>query len=304
MKHFISVCCALMLGISYFSVAASAGETEPIRIYRTSVSGETEVGAVSTNNYNISYTATIEAFSEGLIHLEVNTVTASRISVNRIVGTYAFNDTFIQPFSESTDEKIQKSKETQHAYCKTTYSYDDSDIVYTLSTNDCTSFTYVADLYVREAYLKSTIPFTFFGKNIEIPFGTEAIPTGDIELQNTTTKLKAENEELSKKNTELSTKVSELETQNTELDTANKKYQTESENLKTQNQALSSSILKFETENNTLKDNLAAFDSDGDGFLTSADAQMILVYYAEYLAGATSGKTGDYAAFIQTFKGQ
>ncbi|MBP0988572.1 MAG: hypothetical protein J6S92_09865 [Oscillospiraceae bacterium] len=66
-------------------------------------------------------------------------------------------------------------------------------------------------------------------------------------------------------------------------------------------------IKKLEEENKALKNKLQsyeAFDSDGDGFLTSADAQMILVYYAEYLAGATSGKTGDYAAFIQTFKGQ
>ena len=66
-------------------------------------------------------------------------------------------------------------------------------------------------------------------------------------------------------------------------------------------------IKKLEEENKTLQNKLQSyesFDSDGDGLLTSADAQMILVYYAEYLAGATSGKTGDYAAFIQTFKGQ
>lgn len=66
-------------------------------------------------------------------------------------------------------------------------------------------------------------------------------------------------------------------------------------------------IKKLEEENKTLQNKLQsyeAFDTDGDGLLTSADAQMILVYYAEYLAGATSGKTGDYAAFIQTFKGK
>ena len=66
-------------------------------------------------------------------------------------------------------------------------------------------------------------------------------------------------------------------------------------------------LTQLEEENKALKNKLQsyeAFDSDGDGFLTSADAQMILVYYAEYLAGATSGKTGAYAALIQTFKGQ
>lgn len=63
-------------------------------------------------------------------------------------------------------------------------------------------------------------------------------------------------------------------------------------------------IKQLEAENAALKAQLAAFDSDADGLLTTADAQMILIYYTEYLAGAVSGTTGDYAAYIKQFKGQ
>ena len=63
-------------------------------------------------------------------------------------------------------------------------------------------------------------------------------------------------------------------------------------------------IKQLEAENAALKAQLAAFDSDADGLLTTADAQMILIYYTEYLAGAVSGTTGEYAAYIKQFKGQ
>lgn len=63
-------------------------------------------------------------------------------------------------------------------------------------------------------------------------------------------------------------------------------------------------IKQLEAENAALKAQLAAFDSDADGLLTTSDAQMILIYYTEYLAGAVSGTTGDYAAYIKQFKGQ
>lgn len=289
LKRLISVASALLLSMTCFSAAVCAEGAEPTRVYRTSVSGDTD----TDDNYNISYIATLEAYSNGSIHIEVQTVKASVFFINRILGDFTFNDSIIK--------SINESKKTD---CRSSYSYDENNTIYTISTDYCKSFSYIANLQVQDTYLNTTIPFTFFGKEIEIPFGSEALPTGDAELQNMITKLKAENEELSKKNTELNTKVSELETQNKELDTANKKYQTELENLTTQNQALATSILKFENENAALKAQLAAFDSDADGLLTTADAQMILIYYTEYLAGAVSGTTGDYAAYIKQFKGQ
>lgn len=63
-------------------------------------------------------------------------------------------------------------------------------------------------------------------------------------------------------------------------------------------------IKQLEAENAALKAQLAAFDCDADGLLTTSDAQMILIYYTEYLAGAVSGTTGDYTAYIKQFKGQ
>lgn len=63
-------------------------------------------------------------------------------------------------------------------------------------------------------------------------------------------------------------------------------------------------IKQLEEENTALKAQLAAVDYDADGLLTAADAQMLLVYYTDYLAGTTSGKTADYAQYIQNLLGK
>lgn len=282
LKRFISVSSALLLSITCLSSAVYAEETVPTRIYRTSVSGDTD----TDDNHNISYTATLEAYSNGNIHIEVQTVKASVFSINHIIGDFTFNDTIIKTINES--------KKTN---CHTSFSYDEKNTIYTLSTDYCTSFSYIANLQVQDAYLNTTIPFSFFGKAIEIPFGSEALPTGDAELQHMITKLKADNEALTKQNTENATKIADLESKNKELETSVQNYETENSSLKSQNQALASSINKFDTENAALKASLAAIDSDSDDLLTSADAQAILNYYVAYLAGKVSGKVSDYAEY-------
>lgn len=60
-------------------------------------------------------------------------------------------------------------------------------------------------------------------------------------------------------------------------------------------------IKQLETENAALKKQLAAIDSDSDGLLTAADAQMILNYYVAYLAKRVTGTAGDYPQFADTF---
>ena len=43
-----------------------------------------------------------------------------------------------------------------------------------------------------------------------------------------------------------------------------------------------------------------AFDFDSDNLLTAADAQMILTYYVEYLAGVNDGSVSGYADFVKS----
>ena len=221
MIGFSAFACALALGAGCLPIAVCAEEATPKQIYRTSVSGNTESDTTTTNNYNISYVATLEAYSDGLIHLEVRTVTASRFSVNRVIGSFSFDDTYIWRLNESP---TQKSTEITHDSCKTTYSFDDNGIVYTLSTLDTYDFTYAADLYVREPYIESSVPFQFFGKNIEIPFGAEEIPSGDAELQELIKNLQTEKEALAKQNSELDAKVLTLESQNKDLSESVQSY--------------------------------------------------------------------------------
>ena len=47
-----------------------------------------------------------------------------------------------------------------------------------------------------------------------------------------------------------------------------------------------------------------AFDFDSDNLLTAADAQMILTYYVEYLAGVNDGSVSGYADFVKLFRGE
>ena len=65
MKRFISTCCALMLCIGCCSVAVSAEETEPTRVYRTSVDGT----AIANSNWKFVFA--LEAYSNGHIHINV-----------------------------------------------------------------------------------------------------------------------------------------------------------------------------------------------------------------------------------------
>lgn len=61
-------------------------------------------------------------------------------------------------------------------------------------------------------------------------------------------------------------------------------------------------IKQLEEENLKLKTEIESYkklDFDGDGLLTNADAQMILVYYTASLVGKTTGKVEDYGEYIK-----
>ncbi len=61
-------------------------------------------------------------------------------------------------------------------------------------------------------------------------------------------------------------------------------------------------IKQLEEENTRLKAELESFkkmDFNGDGLLTNADAQMILVYYTDSLVGKTTGKVEDYSEYVK-----
>lgn len=61
-------------------------------------------------------------------------------------------------------------------------------------------------------------------------------------------------------------------------------------------------INQLEVENAALKTELESYkklDFDGDGLLTVKDAQMILIYYLDYLVGKTTGKVEDYSEYIK-----
>lgn len=61
-------------------------------------------------------------------------------------------------------------------------------------------------------------------------------------------------------------------------------------------------IKQLEEENSKLKTEIESYkklDFDGDGLLTNADAQMILIYYTNSLVGKTTGKVEDYGEYIK-----
>lgn len=61
-------------------------------------------------------------------------------------------------------------------------------------------------------------------------------------------------------------------------------------------------IKQLEEENSKLKTEIESYkklDFNGDGLLTNADAQMILVYYTNSLVGKTTGKVEDYGEYIK-----
>lgn len=65
-------------------------------------------------------------------------------------------------------------------------------------------------------------------------------------------------------------------------------------------------IKQLEEENSKLKTEIESYkklDFDGDGLLTNADAQMILVYYTNSLVGKTTGKVEDYSEYVKQISG-
>lgn len=291
-KKIISTICASVFAFSCFGFNVNADKDDIVsRVYRTSVSGVTMDN--KDDSYSVSYTATLEAYSDGKIHIEVKNTADSMHSQHHIIGKYSFNDFYIYPYNERNDKSHEYWSSHNHD-CSTTYEYNNDNIVYTLSAYSY-YFKYISDLYVREEYLQSTIPFNFFGEDIEIPFGTVPISSNSDELQKVISELKYENEQLSKKNVELNTRMSELELDNEELNS-----------LRVQNYALSSSIVAIENENKRLVSKIESFnkmDFDGDGLLTNADAQMILVYYTDSLVGKTTGKVEDYSEYVKQISG-
>lgn len=65
-------------------------------------------------------------------------------------------------------------------------------------------------------------------------------------------------------------------------------------------------IKQLEEENSKLKTEIESYkklDFDGNGLLTNADAQMILVYYTDSLVGKTTGKVEDYSEYVKQISG-
>ena len=65
-------------------------------------------------------------------------------------------------------------------------------------------------------------------------------------------------------------------------------------------------LLDVEAENMRIREeanSYKAMDFDGDGLLTNADAQMILVYYTDSLVGKTTGKVEDYSEYVKQISG-
>ena len=119
------------------------------------------------------------------------------------------------------------------------------------------------DFYVKESYLQTNQKMVFFGKEIEIPFGNPPVDKDTMiaQLQEELDKYKsgtAADEALEKK-------VQELEKQNQEL--------------KDDNEALKRTI-------NILSQKKFC-DINGDDLVDVADAQLVLKYYTETVAGLT-----------------
>ena len=119
------------------------------------------------------------------------------------------------------------------------------------------------DLYVKENYLHTKQKMVVFGQEIEIPFGEAPVDKDAIiaDLQEQLNKYKngtGVDEELEKK-------VQELEKQNQEL--------------KDDNEALKRTI-------NILSQKKFC-DINGDDLVDVADAQLVLKYYTETVAGLT-----------------
>ena len=158
------VATALCMQIFSFKTNAVSSEIKEERIYRTSVQVINEKeGGIFTN--------TLVAYDTGRIHIEIQKDNSKEFKDD--IGYIKFNDTMIAPLNENgKNGKSYVSRSANSVYENS--SYDGDNIIYTFINNTyygATGFYKAYDFYVKEFYMDYTIPMTFFGKEIEIPFG-------------------------------------------------------------------------------------------------------------------------------------
>ena len=239
----------------------AAAETEE-RIYRSSFDG------TAKGNSAWSFTFALNAYSNGHIKIDVQCLSSG--STCNEIGSIQFDDSMIAAIGEkgyAGTSSFDNCKFTY--YSKYTTSFSGNDIIYTAiysepgSSYSGGSTLMSFDLYVKENYLHTKQKMVVFGQEIEIPFGEAPVDKDAIiaDLQEQLNKYKngtGVDEELEKK-------VQELEKQNQEL--------------KDDNEALKRTI-------NILSQKKFC-DINGDDLVDVADAQLVLKYYTETVAGLT-----------------
>lgn len=210
-KRIIStVTSATLIGSCMIAFPVYADDSESAVIYRTSCEGTNEDG-------NCNFVYTLKARDNGNIHIEVQgkDYTGSSVNVVKTIGNLIFNDSMIASIDEiGANGKSCSQLSFSGGSCRDITSYDESNIVYTVS---CPSYTHdtmgktiaTYDLYVKEPYLTTNQTINLFGTEVEIPFGEPPIDK-DAKIE------KYENE-----NAELRNKIKE---QSEELETINAKY--------------------------------------------------------------------------------
>lgn len=246
---------------SYRIVAAAgdAAETEE-RIYRTSIDG------TAKGNSSWSFTFALNAYSNGHIKIDVQ-CKSSNHACNEI-GDIQFDDSMIAAIGEKGFSGTSSFNNNNFRASKYTESFAENNVIYTSIYSDWDSYlsgsTLMSfDLYVKENYLHTKQKMVVFGQEIEIPFGEAPADKDAIiaDLQEQLNKYKNG----TGVDEELATRVQELEKQNQEL--------------KDDNEALKRTI-------NILSQKKFC-DINGDNLVDVADAQLVLKYYTETVAGLT-----------------
>lgn len=301
-KNFYSMCLTLIFTMCCLvcipnKITVHAEDSGPTLIYRTSVSQK------AVGNTNWQFIHTLKAYDNGWININVQ---CAKSDSNRcgVIGNVAYDDSKVTSIGQSVGSNLSKFY-PEYTDSKYITSFEESNTVYTFIFNDwgrrdgCTLM--YCNLYVKEPYLHSNISMTFFGEDIEIPFGNE-IPniTSDTtseeindyiaQLESEKKSLQQEYELLLQENTNLKNENTESNTQyNNLLVSYNQLYSNYStltrdyEDAKNQIKELKQLVATLQAvDSNTTvnNDNISRLDTNKDGKINSIDATNILEIYA------------------------
>lgn len=162
MKKFSNFIAAAALCTQLFNFKADAVAMKEERIYSNSSFLQMEDG--------VKYTNTIVAYNTGRIEITIQK-NGDCLAVEYI-GNISFDNNMITAFDEEYSKHKQYSSLVQ---MEEVASYSNNFITYDFYDNS-RSYGLIGALetytiYVKEPYMDCTIPMTFFGKEIEIPFG-------------------------------------------------------------------------------------------------------------------------------------